>query len=423
MKGSNAGFAFAALFVLGAAAVAAQSGTTLGAAWRHWQFSAAVSAPPTSAPLWAVKIPPRVSGKAQRDWGDLRVLDAAGAEVPYVLRARHERRSTRLREARLYDVSFKHGDSTQGIVDLGAAPQEHNSLVLLVGESEYFTHVALAISNDARDWRQIRDRVPIYRFASERLDGNQTVNYPVSRARYLRVRILQTEKPFALTGVRVEQDTVEAAELLPLDVFFRRDTAAPEQQTWWSADIGPGHDPVSQVRFTVEQPEFHRAVRISTSARPTDARSWIAVGEGEIYRYRRGPELYEKLAIGLPETRAQFWRVEIFNRNDRELAGLKLTMLGTPRRIVFAANSGGAYRVAYGNPAARFATYEMARLTEAAALDAAAEASLGPEESNPGYTDPNPKPWSERNPVVLWGALLVAVLVLGSLALRAMRPS
>jgi len=49
-------------------------------------------------------------------------------------------------------------------------------------------------------------------------------------------------------------------------------------------------------------------------------------------------------------------------------------------------------------------------------------AQLGPEVSNPAYTGrPDDRPWSERHPVVLWTAIIVAVVTLGGVALRSMR--
>jgi hypothetical protein len=51
-----------------------------------------------------------------------------------------------------------------------------------------------------------------------------------------------------------------------------------------------------------------------------------------------------------------------------------------------------------------------------------AEAQLGPSSHNPKYSGrPDARPWSEQHTVILWGAMLLAVLALAILALRGLR--
>jgi hypothetical protein len=412
-----------ALALLAAAvALPGQGGVPLVPQWKHWRFSAPVSVPaPNASGLAAFKIPAAVSAESKSDWADLRVTDAAGGEVPYVLHARTGNYTTEWRSGRMFDVSFKPGESTQAVLDLGTQPPEHNSLVVDTDQSMFFTHAEVAVSTNNADWRILRDRVPIYRFANEGLDGNQTVHYFPSRARYVRVRVLTADKEFPIRGVRVAQETIVEAERTPFEAIFRSDPAAPATMNWWVTDLGHNRDPVSEVRFTVTQPEFHRAVRISVSQRPGDAGSWRPAGEGEIYRYRRGKETYEKFNIRLGETYGRNWRVEIYNRNDPPLAGLQVALYGTPRRVVFASKPGAAYRVVFGSREARSPGYEMARLTESRALEAAAPALVGDRAPNPNYEDPHPPAWSERNRYLLWFIMLVAAAALGVLAVRSLK--
>ena len=91
----------------------------------------------------------------------------------------------------------------------------------------------------------------------------------------------------------------------------------------------------------------------------------------------------------------------------------------TPWRVIFRQELGHSYRLLYGNSRARAPEYDLAKFTDRKALEAAAPGSLGPEELNAGYADP--RPWSERHPQVLWLALGLAVVVLGALAVRALR--
>jgi hypothetical protein len=53
---------------------------------------------------------------------------------------------------------------------------------------------------------------------------------------------------------------------------------------------------------------------------------------------------------------------------------------------------------------------------------AAAQAALGPGAHNDQFAGrPDERPWSERHTVILWSAMIVAVLALAVLALRGLR--
>ncbi|MCH7767141.1 MAG: DUF3999 family protein, partial [Acidobacteria bacterium] len=107
------------------------------------------------------------------------------------------------------------------------------------------------------------------------------------------------------------------------------------------------------------------------------------------------------------------------NRNDVPIEGLRVQLAGTPRHVVFRQQSGGSYRLLYGNSRVKAPEYELARLTAREELEVAFSGSLGEAEINSAYV--SPEPWSEQHPVVLWVALGIAVAVLGWLALRSLR--
>jgi len=169
------------------------------------------------------------------------------------------------------------------------------------------------------------------------------------------------------------------------------------------------------VEITADQATFHRPVRVRAS---DDGKTWRSLTSGTVYRMGRGPER-DHLRVDLGDTRAQLLRVEVVNRSDPPLAGASLTFFATPRRVVFRADPARTYRLLYGNPRVSAPDYEMTRVVSPADLDAAAPAGLGTETPNPGYADP--APWTERHPAVLWVALIVAVAVVGGLAIRALK--
>jgi len=409
-----------AAFLCLTAVVAAQTDL-----WTEWRFSAPIEAGAASeARLLRVQLPNEVTAHAQPGWRDLRVVDEAGHETPYVLHFQPEVQTTEWREARLLEVSFLPGESTQGIVDLGENPPEHNSLTLGIDLSDYSLWVEVAVSNNARTWRILNERSPIYRFTSNGLVGNQTVRYSTSRSRYLRIRLLDGTRKLPFSSARIAQEVRREAEYAPLTATFRPDPAAPRQQTWWTADLGATH-PVSQARFELDAPDFSRALRISRSG---DGQHWIPACSGDIFRIRRGPTTSgkggepgtrERLRVSFPEVQGRYWRVEVLDRNDPPLQGLRISLFTVPRFVVFRAEPGHSYRLMYGNSRAGEPSYSLAQLVQPEELESAPLVAMGtPVEA---VIPERPLPWSERNPAVLWGALIAAAAVLGLLALRALR--
>lgn len=399
---------------------ASQDDVALPTPWEHWQYSAPVQIAPLNEPrLVRALVPEAVSREALPLWADLRVIDASGREVPFVLHARTERRSREARPARLMDLTHRPGEDTRAIVDLGAQAPPHNRIEMQTPMQDFFVRVAIDVSVDRKEWRILQEGAPIYRFAERDLDGNQTVRYADNTSRYLRLRIHDGPDPFPLTGVRVWHEVRQEAERIPVETDLRPDPAAPAGDSWWLAE--PAGPPVSQVAFALGQAAFHRPVRIRTS---DDGTTWRTVGSGDIYRMERGEGgegVREQLRVGFPESRARFLRVEVVNRSDAPLAGATLSLHTIPRRVVFTAEPGRNYRLLYANRRAQASDYEMARVTPEPALDAAAPVELGPGVANAAYVDP--APWSERHPAVLWGALIAALAVLGLLAIRALKSS
>jgi hypothetical protein len=86
-----------AILVAGGVAVGAQGPDR----WRHWAYAAPVQVAPVDAPrLVTVIVPASVTADAAPGWADLRVIDEAAREVPYILDARHSRPHREWREAR-----------------------------------------------------------------------------------------------------------------------------------------------------------------------------------------------------------------------------------------------------------------------------------------------------------------------------------
>jgi len=98
----------------------------------------------------------------------------------------------------------------------------------------------------------------------------------------------------------------------------------------------------------------------------------------------------------------------------------QVQLLSFERRLYFDPHGKTRLRLYYGDSKLQAASYDYQKLFQESPDDALAQ--LGPAEANAHFTGrPDDRPWSERHTALLWTAMLIAVVVLGALALRGLK--
>jgi hypothetical protein len=388
-------------------------------AWRHWRYSARIGTAPTSiGRLVSVPVPARVTTRARRDWIDLRVIDSRGGEVPFMLHARLGGKSFNRRQVPLLEPSAVEGRYQQAVADTGSGGVVHNSVKLgFETNQNLLSWVEIAVSGDLKDWRVVRERAPIYVLRAEGMGENTDVSYPDSASRFVRIRILDGSGKYRLRSAELGYQTAAIAERVPSGVALAASTNRSGQSVWTS-DADASAFPVSRVEFQTTQTSFYRFATVESS---DDGERWRPVTGGDILRQPDSSGERAWLILDFPEEHARRWRIAVNNRNDAPVADLRPILLTAPRRIVLRQDSGESYRLLYGNPRAQAPRYDMVHLTDAKMLETAEPATLGAEAVNPAWVDPSP--WTERYDAVLWVALVLAVVMLGVVAVRTLRSS
>ena len=113
------------------------------------------------------------------------------------------------------------------------------------------------------------------------------------------------------------------------------------------------------------------------------------------------------------------WRVEILNASDAPLSSVRVSLVLPARFVLFHSAPNRSYRLIYGNARATAPQYDIARTLQIPAVEAMAHLAMASEETTSNYVDP--RPFTERHPNLLWIALGVAVILLGTAALRVLR--
>lgn len=120
MKSSQTG----KMIAIALCALAMLAAAPLPVAWQHWRYSREIDLPATDETrLVNLILPEDVYLHAQTLLTDVRVIDDAGTEAPYVHRTREGFVQFIPYPTRIVENSFSPGNFTQLVLDLGEGPQ------------------------------------------------------------------------------------------------------------------------------------------------------------------------------------------------------------------------------------------------------------------------------------------------------------
>jgi hypothetical protein len=391
--------------------------TADAAVWNAWSTVTPVAAAPAKRPRYVrVRLPLEVDPGATGEYADLRVVDDRGAETPYALDPQRAQ-PDRLRSVRMIDTGFVPHRYSQAVLDLGADRAADTVILQVDGAKRpaYFERVTIEASDDRKTWRIVRADAIVYYVAEDGGRGNQTVRFPESDSRWLRVRVADPHEPFPIGGASVgDSHGAQPAPpaLTPLAVAAVSTTdAAAHRQLWTFADRGVALRP-SAVAFTDGGATFARHAVVESS---DDGTTWAQAADGEITRFAEGGA---QTSFAFGESSARRWRVVVENGDDAPVRGLHPALLSRPRDVVFEAAPQRRYRLLSGNELVSAPAYDLGARLAHSTWRADPATAVEPKR-NTAYTDE--QPGTERAPGVLTVVLLAVAVVLGALALFTVR--
>ena len=255
----------------------------------------------------------------------------------------------------------------------------------------------------------------LYDFTKEQLGSKSQLKLPASSFRYLHVRLSPGIRPQQVKGAAIYNLHEQQAAWTKFG-----SCAAPQQKqhlTLISCTV-PDGVPLGRISFQIKpaQVNFRRAVSVE------DAKgSEFAGGEISRVRVNRAGTLVtaEDLSINVSGNSSQF-TIVVDNGDNPPLPITAADPFGLERRVYFDPQDKSLLMLYYGDEKFSAPVYDYARFFHMESVPS--EAQLGPGAHNPQYSGrPDARPWSEQHTVILWGAMLLAVLALAILALRGLR--
>lgn len=361
--------------------------------------------------------------KARTDQADLRLYDSGGHEIPYVLRVRHEVQTQAAFAVREFNRGVEGGAAVVSC-DLGAQPVEHNLVEIDTAGVNFRRLADVQGSADGVAWSTLASEAILFRFAAVGRSVEQSgVPYPVSRYRYLRVRInrdpqVDTGAP-QITAVRVRRSIEVQGEMVSFPAEREErdaDRMDGRPASVWRIDLG-GRVPFERLSLRIANPAFSRPFQLEIADYPAAP---VLVASGELTR--DAETAGQPLAIAFAERFGRHLKLTVVDDRNPPLSIRGITAMSAAREVIFEGGwaSAGPVRLYYGNSKALAPRYDLGVRLQANPSGTPVRQWLGPQRANPIYR-PEPKPFSERSPWLIYVVLAAASLALAAILLSLVR--
>ena len=419
----------------------------------------------------AIKLDSDIYAATRAGYPDIRVVDEANAEAPYVIEPEVEFRKERTRQSFATDIVALKPD--------GNAIEVHLKLPEKASDAEGFNFATPLInyerkikvtgSVDGKKWTPVVEGV-IFDYSQYMDVSSREINLPKNNYREFKITIEdvtdEKESPFkeltrtfkdAKEAQRVERTVIErrafridritawgvttreAVQQTKTATYpvakFDTETVADTKRTM--VTVRTRREPITWLTLETPSRNFSLRAVIEVPAavlsnpdqrkRPKPKRDdtepgWHAIAEATIENFSFRNEKREQLSITIPERREEQFRIVIHNEDNPPLNITAVKAEGSVQRLIFLAQPAKRYRVLYGSESVPAPKYEAATVLATLRKDnTPVLAGLGEQKDNTEFGgEPAAKTRSIfNNWIFLGGAIGLMVIVLAWTLFRA----
>jgi hypothetical protein len=371
------------------------AGTARAITPNEWQFKQTVDVP--AGGLIRVNLPPETLNAARSNLEDLRVVDTAGHEVPYLIDRAAPRMESKLRPKEFHAEIG--GATTRLIIATGAEMPLHSVAVESAGTAQFIKSVRVEGSHNGAKWQPLAEHEPIFRMAGGAT--KLTIPFLPGVWEYVRLTIDDSKTaPVPFTGALLEGSGFETAlEPLPVTIKSRDESPGLTRLV-----VNLGATNLTPAALEIETPErlFTRAITVAVPAVAGDDIAEQPVAAGVVYRVDLNGGNEARLDIPI-DTQIQSSELLLLVSNGdspplviREIRGQRRAV-----HLVFMAPNAGRYQLLSGNKHCAAPNYDLSPL--AADLKRANATELKPSALT---TTPDYKPANNLAAISLQGAVI-----------------
>jgi hypothetical protein len=388
-----------------------------------------------------VPVPAEVFDQSQPSLADLRVLDSRGELAQNAVFFGRTADVVRVewKPAQLVNRAFEPAKLERATLDFGQTVLKNRVRLSLSGDN-YRRRALVEASTDTLAWERVAENLFLFDIS---LPGKQfkvdTLEFPENNFRYLRVTVFNMpDDPRRVEIVSAEaalERRITAKELLPVDAVLTASRIDKDlRASVFEWDLRWRNLPVAMASFEIDDPYFDRAFELlgrNETTRTVTARieggtenreeeaPWQPLGSGVLYRILEQDKTVESLKAEWISAPCRFLQLRVMNGDNPPLRLKGAKFQRRTASIVFDARQAESYSLIGGNPGAGMPNFDIARAVRNLDERPMAEAKLGAPVAL--AADAELAPWSERNAILIYGALGAAVVAMLFLILRGMK--
>ena len=341
--------------------------------------------------LAEVRLDAAVLAATRPGFPDLRLFDTAGTEIPraieplYTTRTQTNRQAIAATATELRELS---GNRIEARFEIPRNMPNPDAFDIRTPLKDFIRTVNVSGSRDGITWQPLVQNAVIFDY-TRYMDLRRTeIPLPSNVLHYFSIEIGNASEERAQPLIRLVQrdgrDSSRAFDLLQTPfridgVDFWRETTLQAQdkpvlQEWPHAGIQVKQEPKTKTteihletalaplsRIQLETPahNFQRRASVMVPTVTNGRRSWRSIGNGAFTRVDLPGYARDDVALDFPETRAEELRIVIHDDDNPPLEIADLHTFGPAYRLLWLADPGTDYRLAYGNEELALPDYDL----------------------------------------------------------------
>ena len=309
--------------------------------------------------LVRAELSPETLNAARSGLEDLRVLDADGSEVPYLIQ-RAEPRSGSMLVPKTFRYSADPENQTTTLFIETGTTEPLVGVSLETPAATFLKSVRVEGSNDGETWKEIASGQPIFRQPG----GAENRLIPLEKAVWPFLRLTLDDRrsqPVPFTGARLHMPEVPAPSK-PVVIRVKSRDESPGI-TRLALDLGAANLPLASLRIETPEPLFTRHITLAVPEVSEEGICEKKIGQAVIYRI--GIDGKSEMRLEIPveqQIRSRELIVTIHNQDSPPLAITGVSGEQRLTRLLFLAHEPGRFLLLTGNGQCPAPRYDLAAL-------------------------------------------------------------